>query len=199
MKTREFSSSLMSQVYGQDLISAVLSGVSPGTRARYLAEWRHWEQFMRGKQFLPWIWRTCPDWGDNFIYYIMFGAKILGNSPNTISAKISGVRFWRLLVGVPDFTLGGGRYTQVLKSVRRNSRAGRKIPATLDMLSEVALHRNPEDIRGVGIASGAVVGFFFRLRLGELGSLRWMAASLSVDNEGDACLRLTLPRSKTDQ
>ena len=133
----------------------------------------------------------------NRIYYVWI--KDNGQFPKYHQCKIPGVRFWRLLVGVPDFTLGGGRYAQVLKSARRNSRASRKIPATLDMLSEVALHRNPETIQGVGIACDAVVGFFILLRVGELESLRRMDASLSIDDEGDSCLMLSLPLSKTDQ
>ena len=40
-RTREFSPSMMGQVYGQDRLSAVLSGVAPGTRARYLTACRH--------------------------------------------------------------------------------------------------------------------------------------------------------------
>ena len=147
----------------------------------------------------PWIWRTFPDWNDDLIDYITFGATILGNSPNAISAKISGVRFWHLLVGMPDFTLRGGRYTPVLKSVRRNSRVSRKIPVTLGMLYAIALRRNPDYPQGVGIACAAVVGFFFRFRGGEQESLRWMDASLSIDDEGGACLRLNIPRSQTDK
>ena len=125
-----------------------------------------------------------PDWDDNSIDYIIFESEILGNSPNTISGEISGVRLWHFLAGMPDFTLGDGRYTQVLESVRRNSRVSRKIPSKLEMLSDIAAHRNPDNPQGVGIACAEVVGFFFLLRVGELGGLRRADASLFIDDDG---------------
>ena len=129
----------------------------------------------------------------------MFEERVLANAPNTISGKISGVRFWHFLVGMPDFTLGGGRYTQVLKCMRRNSRVQRKKPVTLEMLTYVDSLRQPEDHQSIGISCAATVGFFFLLRVSELEKLRWIDVSLFIDQDGDACLRLTLPQSKTDQ
>ena len=141
VRTRDFFPSLMRQVYGQDRISAVLSAVSPGTRTRYVADRNHWGQFIRGSQLAPCIWRTIPDWGDNSIDYIMFESKILANAPDTIGGEIAGIMFWHLLVGIPDFALGGALYDQVMKSVRRNSRVDRKIPATLEVLPAIASHQ----------------------------------------------------------
>ena len=140
---------------------------------------------MTGRQKYPWIWRTCPDWYDILIGYIMFEAKILANSPNTISGKISGIRFLHFLVAMPDFTLGGGRYTQVLKILRRGSKVNRKAPFTLEMLTSIAALQQLDDPKSVGIASAALVGFFFLLRVGKLESLRRMDASLSTDSDGD--------------
>lgn len=57
---------------------------------------------------LPWIWRTRPDWGDNLIDFTLFESKVLSNTPSTIRGEIPSIRFWHLLVGMPDFTLGGG-------------------------------------------------------------------------------------------
>ena len=54
----------------------------------------------------PWIWRTVPDWGDSLIDYILAESKILAIAPDTISAKISGIRFLQIVVGIPDFTVG---------------------------------------------------------------------------------------------
>ena len=116
-RTHEFPPTMMDRVMGQDRLQAVLSGVAPGTRKRYLAAWHQWEQFMKDRLLSPWIWRVGPDWDDRLIDFIMFESKILANAPNIISGEISGIRFWRLLVGIPDFTSGGGRYTQVLKCV----------------------------------------------------------------------------------
>ena len=51
----------------------------------------------------------------------------------------------------------------------------------------------------IGINCAALAEFLFLLRVGELASLRWIDASLSIHNDGDACLQLTFPRSQTDQ
>ena len=48
-RTREVPPTMTCQVYGQDRLSAVLSGVSPGARTRCLTAWRRWEQFTRWK------------------------------------------------------------------------------------------------------------------------------------------------------
>ena len=116
----------MRQVYVPDWLSAVLSGIAPGTRTRYLSAWRHWGEFVVGKKSPPWIWRTSPDWGASPIDYILFESAVLAISPNAIRGEISGIRFWHFLVGIPDFAVGGrgggGRYVQVPKSIRRDSR-----------------------------------------------------------------------------
>ena len=106
--TPAYSPTTMRQAYGQDRLSAVLSGVAPGARTRYLTAWHRWEQFMLGRRKTPLYLAHEPDWGDSLTDYIMFESKILANAPNALSGKISGIRFWRLLVGVPDFTVGGG-------------------------------------------------------------------------------------------
>ena len=53
--TREISPNLHRQVFGQDSLSAVLSGVAPGARTRYLSAWTHWKQFMADRHRWPWI------------------------------------------------------------------------------------------------------------------------------------------------
>ena len=108
----------------------------------------------------PWIWRTCPDWDDSLIDYIMFGPKIIANAPNAISGGISGIRFGHFLVGMADFTLGGGMYTQVLNIIRRDSRVRRKIPVALEMVSHIASQQRLGDPKSIGIACAAMVGFF---------------------------------------
>ena len=100
---------------------------------------------------------------------------------------------------MPDFTLGGGRYTQLLNSIRRGSKVNRNAPVTLEMLNSIAALQHIDDPKSAGIACAALVGFFFLLGVGELEGLRWMDASLSADSDGDVCMRLELPRSKTDQ
>ena len=78
---------MMNQVFGHDRLAAVLSGVAPGARTRYLTAWHHRGKFMQERHLPPWIWRTDPDWGDNPIDYIMFESKILANAPNAITER----------------------------------------------------------------------------------------------------------------
>ena len=154
---------------------------------------------MKSRCQSPWIWRTTPDWGDNLIDFIMFETRVLAIAANTVSAKISGIRFWHLLVGMPDFTLGGGRYTQVLKGCRRGSRVSRKIPVTLEMLQTALVQDQGSEYLSAGVACAALMGFFFLLRVGEMEGMNWRDVSLFADEDGDACLGIELPKSKTDQ
>ena len=118
---------------------------------------------------------------------------------NAVNGEISGIGFWHLFFGMPDFAAGGCRYTKVLKGIRRNSRLSRKIPVNIEMIHHITSLQKKEDRHTVGIAGDALVGFFFLHHVGELEHLRWTDVLLSADAEGDACLRLELPRSKTDQ
>ena len=54
-----------------------------------------------------WIWRAIPEWGDSLIDYILLVPNALANSPNTIRGGLAGVRFWHLMVGMPDFKAVG--------------------------------------------------------------------------------------------
>ena len=112
---------------------------------------------------------------------------------------ISSIRFWRLLVGMPDFTIGGGRYAQLLKSLRRDSRVSRKQPVTMEMLARIKAEMDAPNPQSVGVGCSSVIGFLLLLRVGELGNLRWTEAPLSTDSAGALLLRLFLPRSKTDR
>ena len=55
---------------------------------------------------------------------------------------------------------------------------------------------NPQSV-GVGCAS--LIGFFSLLRVGGIENLRWADVTLPTDCDGELCIRLLLPRSKTDQ
>ena len=196
--THDFCPTMMGRVMGQERLSAVLPGVAPGARKRYLGAWYRWGGFTKARHQSPWIWGTAPGWEDALIDFIIFESKISASAPNTISCKISGIRFWRLLVGMPDFTLGGCRYTQVLKCARSNSRVNHKMPDTMEMLTDITSQQCVDMPETIGISCAALVGFFYLLHVGELEGLRWTDV-LFIDTDGDPCLQLTLPRSKTDQ
>ena len=150
----------------------------------------------------PWITRSEPNWGNDLIDFLMFGSKIIGNSAPTIGGKVSAIRFWRIIAGYPDFTLGGGRYRQVLKALKKTHKIRRKLPVNHDMLTWLC----GGFLTGAEISSGRfeivcaiLVGFFYCLRISELERLTWGKLVPGVDIDGDATLTLSSASSKTDQ
>ena len=120
VEARNFPPLLMRHVYGDGMLSAVLSGISHRAMSRYPGARHHCEYFTRARNASPWITRSSPDWDDAPIGFILFEARILGNAEKAIRFKIASPRFRHLLVGMPDFTEGGGaihRYCEAL-SVR---------------------------------------------------------------------------------
>ena len=90
--------------------------------------------------------------GAAVIDFVMFEARILGKASGATRCKIPILRFWRLLVGIPDFTEGGGRYTEALRRFRRNGRTNRKIPITIAILEPIeSLRDDPMRPHAVGI------------------------------------------------
>ena len=96
---------------------------------------------------------------------------MLANPPGTIRGNISSIRFWHLLVGMPDFPLGGWRYVHVLLGLSRNSRANRKMHATLEMMNRTPADQNGENTNSVGVGCADVIGFSCLLRAGGLKGL----------------------------
>ena len=91
--------------------------------------------FMVNQDKSPRIVRSDPHWHGNLIDFVMFESEIIGNAAPTICGKVSAIRFWHVIVGYPDFALGGGRYRQVLKALRRDHNVQRKLPVNHDMLT----------------------------------------------------------------
>ena len=155
----EYFPRMLQSVFGEERLAAVLSGIAPSTRSKYINHWRHWESFTSGRGMEPWIVRTSPDWDDVLIDFILFETRVMGNTVDVVKVKIPGIRFWHLLIGFPDFTVGG-RYLQVLKSARRSRSINRKIPASVAMLERlnVVQSENPTGLN-IGILTAAVIGF----------------------------------------
>ena len=127
--------------------------------------------------------RSSPDWDDAPIDFILFGDRILGNAANGIRRMISSVRFWHLLVGMPDFTDGGGRRARSLRSFKRQGRTDRKIPVAITTLGMVDSLQSalgarigdrpcaPSRTVAIGVFCESEIGFFYILRVGELSAL----------------------------
>ena len=66
---------------------------------------------------------------------MIFDAKMVGNAAPTIAGEISDVLFWPVIYGYADFSLGGGRFRKAHKSLKREHKVNRKLPATFEMLN----------------------------------------------------------------
>ena len=199
------------RVFGDGRFPALFPCISHRPSARYLIAWRRWRDFMRCRNVPPWITRSFPDWGDALIDFILFEARVPGNASYAIRCKISSLRLGRLLVGVPDFTEGGARYTKALRSFRRQGRISRKIPVDTPCwgglnryITTWALAPAIGPLQRFGPSR---LGFSALRRLGfsfSYESVGWNRswgcdAALLTDKDGDTALRIDLPRSKTDR
>lgn len=107
---------------------------------------------------------------------------------------------------MPDFKEGGGRYTQALRSFKRQSRVNRKIPASTPMFEYVESlqgdlgtrdgdqHIYPPRPIALCLFCADVIGFFYLLRAGELEALKWGDVELLIDLCANIVLRVELPR-----
>ena len=112
----------------------------------------------------PWVTRDNPAWGNDLIDFLIFGSEIIGDSVPTICAKVSSIRFWHIVVGFPDFALGGGRYRQVLKAPKRPRQVKRKLPVNHDMLYWLCrnfLEGDPLVISRCELVCAILMVFFF--------------------------------------
>ena len=123
--------------------------------------------------------------------------------------EISGLRYWHLLSGFPDWGKWAGRYKQVLSSVAKKDVAKRNYPFNLELMTWVYRefgHPIKEEIEGgmgcppskYELCAAMTLGFFFLLSIGELGNLRMRDVRIEVE-EGKLYLALFLGGGKTDQ
>ena len=80
-------------------------GSPPSTRSKYVSRWRRWESFTHERGLEPWVVRTSPDWDDVMFDLILFETRVTGGSVDVAQGKISGIRFWNLLIWFPDFAI----------------------------------------------------------------------------------------------
>ena len=58
---------------------------------------------------------------------MIFESQIMKNAGWEIRGKFPAIRFWHLITGLGDFGERGGRYQQVLRSIRKQHRIGQSV------------------------------------------------------------------------
>ena len=167
-------------------------GISPRTRARYIGPRRHLVDFMRGMNASPRVALSPPVWGDGAIDFVTFESQILGIDANTIRFEIPSLWFGRLLVGMPDFTEGGGCCAQVLRGVSCQNRISRKTPATLPIIARLGPLEDGQRRLSGGVRFAALVGFCFLFRVCELAALKRRDAAMRSGRDGVTAIRIEL-------
>ena len=188
----------------QTELNDLLSGVAPGARKRYLTVWNQWAYFTHMKGQSKWLTKTGMDRGEPLIDFILFGSQMVRNSGGggAIWGKFPAIRFWHLVTGLDDFGKFGGGYEQVMKRLRRHHKTTRKIPFSVEMLTwifEEYLQKGPGIQSRVELYTGAILGFFRLLRIGELQNLRMSDIRMGRDGKNNECVTIIISNSKTDQ
>ena len=126
--------------------------------------------------------------GDLLIGFILFEAKAMGNACPSIRGELSGIQFWHVVSGRADFSDGGGRFKQVMKSLKRKHKIKRKRPVTYEMLHwlyrEFWLIDHSSEAR-FEIMCAILLGFFFLLRISEIEQCTWENSTLGKDRDDD--------------
>ena len=152
-----------------------------------------------GRGSPPWIQRAAMDRGEHLADFILSESRIGGISEGAIIGGISILLFRRLLVGIPDLAIGGGRYLQVFKKhqtiwtcVAEDTWVSGDAGAP-----RIASGRRRVSRVGRNLLRGSP-GFFFLLRVGAIGNIRRIDVALIIDHQGGTALILEIPCSKTD-
>ena len=130
-----FFQNLVQQTFGVERMRAILPGIAHGTRDRYLGARRHWVGFTNGHKKSHWVARSNFNWDGDLVDFMLPESKMMGNAAPTIASKVSAVRFWHVISGYPDFSVGGGRFRFVWNGLMRDYKVERKQPVTFEMLS----------------------------------------------------------------
>ena len=128
---------MLHSIFGEEILTAVLSGIAPSTRSKYGSRGKRWDGFTKERGLEHWIVRTSPDWDGVQIDFILFETRTMGSQllfPNGRYQESASGICWP---DSPDFTIGCGRYVQVRKSARRPRTVNRKVPATIEMLDRL--------------------------------------------------------------
>lgn len=110
---------------------AIISGIAPPTRSRYINGWDRWVVFAEGQQRPPWISREIANWGDLLIDFILFVAKIMGNAAPTIRGyQKSGFGMWRRVVMISTPADGVSIKSREVSRANANPIARDHLPTT---------------------------------------------------------------------
>ena len=176
--SNRFFQELAHRTFGTSRLREILSGISPGTRSRYLIARRHWVGFMHGQgESMDWAkYFQLGRWSKRF--HALRGENVGGRCADHTRKYRS--RFWRIISGYHDFPPVGGRFRHVLGSSKREHKVKRKHTVTFEILNWIR-----SEFWEAGVSPGAgmelrcaiLMGCFYRTshyRIGafEMGKLQ---------------------------
>ena len=192
-------------VFDKAKLEALFSGLADSTRISYQSSWLAWERFCFVRNISTWLAPGHPGWDEPLLDFLIWTSKILGKRSSTLKTRFAAIRFMRLINGNVDFTLQAHRAKAMMKGLKKREGVVRKHPFNTDLLrwmqSElVAKSGDRNGSRGsmyMELFAACVLGFFYLLRISELGNLKW--EDISIDTkEGKRFLTIKIKQSKTD-
>ena len=120
--------------FGSGKLDDLMSGIARSTRASYITAWKHWYLFTLRTPERRWIAKVRPRRGETLIDWILVEPRILGLQASTVRSGISGLKYWRLLSGYPDWSTWSGGYKQVFRSVDKKDLIRRNYPFNLELM-----------------------------------------------------------------
>ena len=87
--TCEYFRRMSHSIFGEERLTAVLSGIAHSTRSKYVIRWKHWGSFAKERGLGHWVARNFPDCGDVLIDFILFETRMMGNSVDFDKGEIS--------------------------------------------------------------------------------------------------------------
>ena len=108
---------LITKVLSSGKLRTLMAGMRAGASKRYIYSWRQWARFCEIRGIEPWLVANHPGWGEALLDYILWLHELLAISARTVDSQISGIRYFHLLAGYPEFSATGARFRILLKSL----------------------------------------------------------------------------------
>ena len=193
---------MIQPVLGTDRAQTFLEKLAPGTRKGYWCAWKQWKLFCEQRQQSEWIDVSGgPNWDETFIEFLLFHHKIMQRKAGTLKTKVAAVRYFHVIHGKGDFLIVGARVKALIKGVEKRERPNSKRPFNIELLEKMLAEVEMEERKNFEhdqLYVAAVIGFFFLLRVSEIGEIRGGDIRLEETSKGGRIV-LLIRQSKTDQ